>query len=79
MSFQINDVIVSHGALKSAKYTISRCRFDIMTSIVPDLKLFCLTLAYMYRSRTIEVEFRHRFTVVNTNDTPVPIGQIHSV
>ena len=31
-----------------------------------------------YRSRTILVDFRHRFTVINMNDTPVSIGQIHS-
>ena len=31
-----------------------------------------------YSSRTIVVDFRHRFTVVDMNDTPVPIGQIHS-
>ena len=28
-----------------------------------------------YRSRT---DFRHRLTVINMNDTPVPIGQMHS-
>ena len=26
----------------------------------------------------IGVDFRHRFTAINKNDTPVPIGQIHS-
>ena len=31
-----------------------------------------------YRSRMIEVDFRHRFTVINMSDTHVPIGQIHS-
>ena len=31
-----------------------------------------------YISRTIVVDFRHRFTVININDTPVPSGQIHS-
>ena len=31
-----------------------------------------------YRSGTIVIDFRHRFTVINMNDTPVPIGQIHS-
>ena len=29
-------------------------------------------------SRTIVVDIRHRFTVINMNDTPVPNGQIHS-
>ena len=32
---------------------------------------------WMYRSRTIVVDFRHRFTAINMNDMPVPIGQIH--
>ena len=31
-----------------------------------------------YRSWTIIVDFSHRFTVINMNNTPVPIGQIHS-
>ena len=30
-----------------------------------------------YSSQTIIVDFRHRFTVINMNDTPVPIGQIN--
>ena len=32
----------------------------------------------IYRSRTIEVDFCHRFTVINMKDIPVPISQIHS-
>ena len=34
-------------------------------------------LCVCYSSRTIVVDFRHRFTVTSINDTPVPIGQIH--
>ena len=33
---------------------------------------------HTYSSRTIVADFRHRFTVINMNDTPVPIDQIHS-
>ena len=33
---------------------------------------------YMYRCRTIVADFRHTFTVINMNDTPVSIGLIHS-
>ena len=31
-----------------------------------------------YSSRTIIVDFCHRFTVISMKDMPVPIGQIHS-
>ena len=31
-----------------------------------------------YKSRTIVIDFRHRFTIISMNDTPVPIGQIRS-
>ena len=30
-----------------------------------------------YKSQTILVDFRHRLTVMNMNDTPIPIGQLH--
>ena len=33
---------------------------------------------HMIISRTIVVDFRHRLTVINMNNTTVPIGQIHS-
>ena len=32
----------------------------------------------LYRSWTIVVDLRHRFTVINMIDTPVPIGQTRS-
>ena len=43
-------------------------------------KVVFLSLNYSvyYRSRTIVQVIRHRFTVVNMNSTPVPIGQIYS-
>ena len=31
---------------------------------------------YLYKSRPIIVASRHIFTVINMNDTPIPIGQI---
>ena len=37
----------------------------------------CFKVAW-YSSRTIIVDVRHRFTVKNMNNTPVPIGQMHS-
>ena len=33
----------------------------------------------MYKSRTIGVNFRHRFTVINIIDKHVPMCQIHSL
>ena len=43
--------------------------------------LFCSIIKVhraWYSSRTIVVDFRHSFTVINMNDRSVPIGQIHS-
>ena len=31
----------------------------------------------LYRSRTIVVDFCHRFTDINMSDLPVTIGQVH--
>ena len=33
---------------------------------------------YVYIYRAIVADASHRFTVINMNDTHVPIGQIHS-
>ena len=47
-----------------------------MRNLVPFQQLF--SHVSMFSSRTIVIDFRHRFTIININDTPVPIGHIGS-
>ena len=51
----------------------------MFVSLIKIMRNFVIVVyAQYYRSRAIVVDFRHRFTVSNMDNMPVPIGQIHS-